>query len=299
MAAAIRRIGILGDTPGPQWDVFKKALADVGYVEGRNVAFEARYSRGNSARFAELAVELVQRDVEVIVAEGGLATEAAKRATSSIPIVMAIVADPVGSGLVASLAKPGGNVTGMTSLAFDLTAKQLQLLKELMPGLTNVAFLWNPNESFHARAIPHVQAAAQVLGIQVAMVEARNLREVDAAFQRLGATRPGAVLILPSTTLDAQQALTAEYARRERLPALYNKSPFCRGGGLICYGARYSDFFQRSAGFVDDILKGAKPEDLPVQQPTVYDLVVNLRAARALGIVVPGSIVSRADEVIQ
>jgi len=298
-AGAVRRIGILGDTPGPQWDVFRKALADLGYVEGSNVRFEARYSRGNSARFPELASELVRAEVEVIVAEGGLATAAAKKATATIPIVMAIVADPVGSGLVASLAKPGGNVTGMTSLAFDLTAKQLQLLKELMPTLTNVAFLWNPNESFHAGAIPHVQSAARVLGMQVAMVEARNLREVDAAFQRLGTARPGAVLILPSTTLDAQQALTAEYARRERLPALYNKSPFCRGGGLICYGARYSDFFQRSAGFVDDILKGAKPEDLPVQQPTVYDLVVNLRAARALGIVVPGSIVSRADEVIQ
>jgi putative ABC transport system substrate-binding protein len=299
IANPVRRIGILGDTPGPQWEVFRKALANLGYVEGNNVAFESRYSLGNSARFPELALELVQRSVEVIVAEGGLATAAAKKASRSIPIVMAIVGDPVGSGLVASLAKPGGNVTGLTSLAFDLTAKQLQLLKELMPGLTDVVFLWNPNESFHARAIPHVRSAASALGIRVVMVEARNMSEVDAAFRQLGTVRPGAVLMLPSTTLDAQQSRTAELATRERLPALYNKSLFCKGGGLICYGARYYDFFERSAAFVDSILKGAKPENLPVQQPTVYDLVVNVHAADALGIVVPRSILARADEVIQ
>jgi len=240
----------------------------------------------------------VRKDVDVIVTEGGLATAAAKKATSTIPIVMAIVGDPIGAGLVSSLARPGGNVTGMTSLAFDLTAKQLQILKELMPALSDVAFMWNPNESFHARAIPHVQSAASLLGIRVVMVEARNLGELDAAFRRLGSVRPGAVLMLPSTTLDAHQDRAAEFARREQLPALYNKTMFCKSGGLICYGARYSDFFERSAVFVDRILKGARPQDLPVQQPTVYELVVNLQAARALGIVVPSAIVSRADEVI-
>ena len=298
-AQAVRRIGILGDTPGPQWDAFRDALRELGYVEGTNIAFESRYSLGDSARFSELAAELVQRKVDVIVAEGGLATAAAKKASSSIPIVMTIVGDPVGSGLVASLSNPGGNVTGSTSLAFDLTAKQLQLLKELMPSLTNVAFLWNPNESFHARAIPHVESAARALGIQVAMVEARNMNELDAAFRRLGSSRPGAVLMLPSTTLDAQQSRTAALATRERLPALYNKSLFCRSGGLICYGARYLDFFRRAASFVDRILKGDKTENLPVQQPTVYDLVVNLRTAKALGIAVPDAILYRADEVIR
>jgi putative ABC transport system substrate-binding protein len=299
MAQAVRRIGILGDTPGPQWDAFRKALVDLGYVEGRNIGLESRYSFGNSARFSELAAELVQKRVEVIVTEGGLATAAAKKATATIPIVMTIVGDPVGSGLVASLASPGGNVTGSTSLAFDLTAKQLQLLKELMPTLTNVVFLWNPDESFHARAIPHVQAAARLLGIQVVMVEARTLNEMDAAFQKLGTTRPGAVLMLPTTTLDAQQRRAAELATRERLPALYNKSLFCKSGGLICFGARYFDFFRRAASFVDSIFKGAKPANLPVQQPTVYDLIVNLQAAQALGIAVPDSILFRADEVIR
>jgi putative ABC transport system substrate-binding protein len=165
------------------------ARQSLGYVEGANLALEPGFSLGNSARFPELAIELVQRGVEVIVAEGVLATAAAKKATRSIPIVMAIVGDPVGSGLVASLPKPGGNITGMTSLAFDRTAKQLQLLKELMPA-PNVAFLWNPNESFHSRAIPHVQSAARALGIQVVMIEARNLSELDAAFPTVGVRSP-------------------------------------------------------------------------------------------------------------
>ncbi|HSC65242.1 MAG TPA: ABC transporter substrate-binding protein [Caldimonas sp.] len=298
-AEPVRRIGILGDTPGPQWDAFREAMRDLGYVEGTNIALLARYSLGDSSRFPDLAAELVHQRVDVIVAEGGLATAAAKKRTSSIPIVMTIVGDPVGSGLVESLSSPGGNVTGSTSLAFDLTAKQLQLLKELMPTLTNVVFLWNPNESFHARAIPHVQAAGRALEIRVLMMEATNLDELDDVFRRLGATRPGAVLMLPSTTLDAQQSRSAALATRERLPALYNKSVFCRAGGLICYGARYLDFFRRAAVFVDRIFKGEKPANLPVQQPTVYDLVINLKTARRLGITVPDSILYRADEVIQ
>ena len=298
-AGQVRRIGILGDTPGPQWDAFRDALRGLGYVEGTNIAIEGRYSLGDSSRFTNLAVELVEKRPDVIVAEGGLATAAAKRTTSLIPIVMTIVGDPVGSGLVASLSSPGGNVTGSTSLAFDLTAKQLQLLKELMPSITNVVFVWNPNESFHARAIPHVESAARALGMKVVMIEARNMNELDAVFRRLGSTRPGAVLMLPSTSLDAQHDQTAALATRERLPALYNKSLFCKSGGLICYGARYLDFFRRAAVFVDRIFKGERPENLPVQQPTVYDLVVNLQTAKALGITVPDSILYRADEIIR
>jgi len=298
-AQAARRVGILGDTPGTQWDAFRKALAGLGYVEGKNLTLEARYSLGNSARFFELATELVQKDVEVIVTEGSLATAGAKKATETIPIVMTIVGDPVGSGLVASLASPGGNVTGSTSLAYDLTAKQLQLFKELVPTLTSVVFVWNPNELFHARAIPYIQSAARQLNVEVVLLEARSLNEVDTTFQRLGASRPTAVLMLPSTTLDAQQRRIAELAMRERLPVLYNKSAFCRAGGLICFGARYLDFFTRAASFVDRILNGAKPASLPVQQPTNYDLVVNLHTAKALGIAVPDSILLRADEVFR
>jgi len=299
MAQPLRRIGVLGDTPGPQWDVFRKALADLGYVEGSTVGFESRYSQGNGAQFPNLAAELVRSGVEVIVTEGGLATSAAKDATGSIPIVMTIVGDAVGSGLVVSLANPGGNVTGSTSLAFDLTAKQLQLLKELMPTLTSVIFLWNPEEPFHSRAIPHVEAAARALVIQINLVEARTLAEVDAVFQKLRTDNGRAVLMLPTTTRDAQQSEVADLATRNQLPVLYNKSQFCKAGGLICFGARYLDFFRRAAVFVDDILKGAKPENLPIQQPTTYDLVVNMRTAKALGIAIPNSILARADELIE
>jgi len=299
VAQTVRSIGILGDTPGPQWDVFRNALVDLGYLEGRNVAFVSRYSQGNSARFTELATELVKSGVEIIAVEGGVATRAAKDATSSIPIVMTIVGDPVGSGLVASLANPGGNITGSTSLAFDLTAKQLQLLKELLPALTSVAFVWNHEETFHARALPQVEAAARALNVPLVMLEARNLLELSAAFHRLEANRPGAVLILPTTSLDAQQSQIGELAIKHHLPALYNKPQFCKAGGLICFGARYFDFFQRAAIFVDKILNGAKPENLPVQQPTVYDLIINLRTAKTLGIPVPNSILVRADEVIE
>jgi ABC-type uncharacterized transport system substrate-binding protein len=188
---------------------------------------------------------------------------------------MTIVGDPVGSGLVASLANPGGNITGSASLAFDLTAKQLQLLEDLIPALTNVAFLWNPEESFHARAIPHVELAGRALGVPLVMVEARNLLEIRAAFEKLKGNRSAAALILPTTTLDAQQSQIGELAMTHQLPVLYNKSAFCKSGGLVCFGARYFDFFQRAAIFVDKILKGAKPENLPVQQPTVYDLVIS------------------------
>jgi putative tryptophan/tyrosine transport system substrate-binding protein len=299
IAALVPRIGILGDTPGRQWETFRKTMADLGYVEGSTVAFESRYSHGISTRFGDLAAELVSSGVQIIVTEGGVATAAAKKATDSIPIVMTIVADPVGSGLVAGLAHPGGNVTGSTSLAFDLTAKQLQLLKELIPALANVAFVWDPNQSFHYRAVQEVKPAAQALAVQLIMVEARTMDDIDRAFQRLSKNPGVAALILPSTTLDAQQAQLAEIARRANVPSLYNKGLFCQAGGLVCFGAKYSDFFTRAAFFVDKILKGTKPADLPIQQPTVFDLSVNLARAKALGITVPSSILGRADQVIE
>jgi len=280
IAASVPRIGILGDTPGRQWEAFRKAMADLGYVDGSTVEFESRYSHGISTRFTDLAAELVSSGVQIIVTEGGVATAAAKKATNSIPIVMTIVADPIGSGLVAGLAHPGGNVTGSTSLAFDLTAKQLQLLKELMPTLARVAFVWDPNQSFHYRAIQEVEPAAQALAVQLNMVEARTMDDIDQAFQRLSKSPDVAALILPSTMLDAQQAQLAEITRRANVPSLYNKNLFCQAGGLVCFGAKYSDFFTRAAFFVDKILKGAKPADLPIEQPTVFELSVNLAGAK-------------------
>ena len=299
IATSVPRIGILGDTPGRQWEAFRKAMAELGYVEGSTVEFESRYSHGISTRFNDLAAELASSGVQIIVTEGGVATAAAKKATDSIPIVMTIVADPIGSGLVAGLAHPGGNVTGSTSLAFDLTAKQLELLKELIPTLANVAFVWDPNQSFHHRAIQEVEPAAQALAVQLIMIEARTIDDIDHAFQRLSNKSGVAALILPSTTLDAQQAQLAEITRKANVPSLYNKNLFCQAGGLVCFGAKYSDFFTRAAFFVDKILKGAKPADLPIQQPTVFELTVNLAEAKTLGINVPSSILGRADQVIE
>jgi len=274
-------------------------MAELGYVQGSTVEFESRYSHGISTRFNDLAAELASSGVQIIVTEGGVATAAAKKATDSIPIVMTIVADPIGSGLVAGLAHPGGNVTGSTSLAFDLTAKQLELLKELIPTLVNVAFVWDPNQSFHHRAIQEVEPAAQALAVQLIMIEARTIEDIDHAFQRLSNKSGVAALILPSTTLDAQQAQLAEITRKANVPSLYNKNLFCQAGGLVCFGAKYSDFFTRAAFFVDKILKGAKPADLPIQQPTVFELTVNLAEAKTLGISVPSSILGRADQVIE
>jgi putative tryptophan/tyrosine transport system substrate-binding protein len=299
IAQRVRYVGILGDTPGPQWDVFRKALEEFGYFEGRNVSFMSRYSQGNSARFNELAAELVNAGAEVIVVEGGVATRAAKEATRSIPIVMTIVGDPVGSGLVASLASPGGNITGSASLSFELTGKQLQLLHELIPTLIKVAFVWNPEESFHKRAVAQVEVASRALGVPLLMVEVRNLLELNAAFEKLKGNHRGAVLMLPTTSFDAQQSQIAELALNHQLPVLYNKSLFCRSGGLICFGARYFDFFTRAATFVDKILNGAKPESLPVEQAANFELMINLATAKALGITVPPTLLARADEVIE
>jgi putative ABC transport system substrate-binding protein len=295
----IWRIGVLGDTPGPHWEAFQQSLRDLRYVEGRNIIIERRYAQGVIARFSDLAAELVRLRVDVIVTEGGAATQAAKKATSTIPIVMTIVGDPVGSGLVASLARPGGNISGSASLSFELTAKQLELLKETLPALTKVAFLWNPAEPFHQMALKSVEAAARRLRVQLHIVGMQESNQLDGAFAAVTKDRPDALLVLPTTRLDALQIRLAELTIQSRLPALYNKSAFAEAGGLMAYGARYLDFFQRAAAYVDKILKGANPGDLPVEQPTRFELVVNAKTAKALGIKIPNSILVRADKVIE
>jgi len=256
-AEPVRRIGILGDTPGAQWGAFRDAMRDLGYVEGSNVVMESRYSLGDSSRFSDLAAELIQNRIDVLVAEGGLATAAAKKATSSIPIVMTIVGDPVG---VASLSSPGGNVTGSTSLAFDLTAKQLQLLKELMPSRTSCS-------SGNRRIVPRACDSTCRVGRSCPRNQGPNGRGAEHGragryVSQIGLESPGGVLMLPSTTLDAQQSRTAALATRERLPALYNKSLFCKAGGLICYGAKYLDF-RRAPRFRGPHLQGSKARKPP------------------------------------
>lgn len=294
--AAEPRIGILADTPGPHWQIFRRGLKQSGYVEGKTIALEWRWAEGQAKRFPDLAAELVRMKVDVIVAEGTPAIRAAKGATSTIPIVMAIAADPVGAGFVQSLTRPGGNITGSSSRSPELYLKQMQLLQEVVPGLTRVAVLWHPG---NRPVLKELEAAAGLLRLQLQLIEARDPGEVRAAFTALRAQRPQALLVMATPTFDGLQAELAQHAADARLATVYNKTVFAQSGGLFSYGARYSDFFRRAAEYVDKILKGAKPDELPVEQATSFELVVNAKAAKALGISIPLPLRVRADQVIE
>ena len=283
----------------PVVEALRQGLRDWGYVEGRNIKIEFRTTRNDADRLPGLAGELVQLKVDVIVANITVATQAVKHATSTIPIVMAIVADPVGSGLVASLAHPGGNVTGFSLMTAELSAKRLQLLKETIPRLTRVAVLWNPATPFHAKVIEDLKAAAPSLSIELSFVGVRTPEEFDAAFSAVSRARVQALYLLESPLFYVHRMTLAKLASKARLPAISGQRDFADAGGLVSYGANYGDLFRRSAGYVDKILKGAKPADLPIEQPTKFELVVNLKTAKALGITIPQSILLQADEVIR
>ena len=300
--ASPRRIGVLlvGRSPENK-DVqqFRQGLHDAGYTEGRDVVIEWRFANGDYARVAALAADLIQRKVDVIVVETTLATQALMRATSTIPIVMAVVADPVGSGLVANLAHPGGNVTGLSMMMTDLSAKQLQLLKETIPRLTRVAVLWNPSTPWHTKVVEDLKAVAPSLSIELSFVGARTPAEFGPAFSAASRAHVQALYVINEAFFFNHRTTLLKLASKARLPAIYGERQFPDEGGLISYGTNFHDMFRRSAGYVGKILKGAKPGDLPVEQPTKFELVVNLKTAKALGITIPQSILVRADEVIR
>jgi putative ABC transport system substrate-binding protein len=296
-----RRIGVLlvGFSPeSKEAQAFRQGLRDAGYAEGRDVVIEWRSANGDYDRTPELAADL-QRNVDVIVVESTNAARAAERATSTIPIVMAIVADPVGSGLVASLAHPGGNVTGLSLMLAELSAKRLQLLKETIPRLTRVAVLWNPDTPYHPKAIQELEAAAPSLSITLNITGARTPEQFGPAFSAISRARAQALHVLGDALFSTHRATLLKLASKARLPTIYTAREIVDAGGLMSYGPSYGDLFRRSAGYVDKILKGAKPADLPIEQPTKFELVVNLRTAKALGITIPQSILVRADEVIR
>jgi putative ABC transport system substrate-binding protein len=298
---APRRIGVLlgGFSPeSKEAQQFRRGLLDAGYAEGRDVAIEWRSASGDYARVPELVADLVQRKVEVIVVTGTVAAQAAKRATSTIPIVMAVVADPVGSGLVASLAQPGENITGLSLMSTELSAKRLQLLKEAIPRLTRVAVLWDPDTPPHTNAVHDLKAAAPSLSIELNFVSARTPEEIGPAFSAISRAHSQALYVIESPFFFAHRATLLKLASKARLP-VYGERHFADAGGLMSYGPNYGDLFSRSAGYVDKILKGAKPGDLPIQQPTKFELVINLKAAQALGLAIPESILLQADEVIR
>jgi putative ABC transport system substrate-binding protein len=300
--AAPRRIGVLLAALLPaskEAQAFRAGLLDLGYVDGRDMVIEWRTANGDYARLPELAADLVHLRVDVIVVQGTAAAQAVKRATSAIPIVMAVVADPVGSGLVANLAHPGGNVTGLSTMVVDLSAKRLQLLKEAIPRLTRVAVLGNPATPYYSKAVEDLKDAVPSLSIALNFVTARTPEELGPAFSAASRAHDQTLYVIDDAFFVNRRAMLVKFASKARLPAIYGFRLYVDEGGLMSYGPNYEDIVRRSAGYVDKILKGAKPGDLPIEQPTKFELVVNLKTAKALGITIPQSILLRADEVIR
>ena len=278
---------------------FRAALHERGWTDGRNVQFEFRYTEGQSERLPSLAADLVQRHVDVIVTAGTEATDAARRATKSIPIVMAAVGDPIAAGFIASLARPGGNVTGASLLATELTAKRLELLKEVLPALSRLAVLWSAANASVIQKLKQIQAAAPQFGVQLHPVELHAPGDLEKGFD--SAVRFGAQAVM--TTEDAIQityrARVVELGRRHRLPVASEFGEFAQAGSLMSFGPSILDQFRSAAGYVDKLFKGAKPEDLPVEQATRFELMINLKTAKALGLTIPPSLLARADQVIE
>ena len=297
-----RRIGVLLASWVPEnkeVQAFQQGLREAGYAVGRDVVITWRSANGNYDRLARLAVDLVQSNVEVIVVDGTVATRAAKRATSTIPIVMGPVADPLGSGLVANLAHPGGNVTGLSMMIPELGAKRLQLLKEAIPRLTRVAVLWNPDTPYDAKVIEQLKAAAPALSIELSFVSAHMPEEFAAAFSAVAQARGQALYVIEDSFFTTHRAILVKLASKAQLPSISGVRQYVDAGALMSYGPSVAGLFRQSAEYVDKILKGAKPADLPIEQPTQFELVVNLRTAKALGLTIPQTILLRADEVIQ
>jgi putative tryptophan/tyrosine transport system substrate-binding protein len=283
-------------------DAFRQGLRQLGYAEGRNIVIEYRAADGKIERFRGLAAELVRLNPDLIVASNTPAAIAARQATATIPIVAAVMGDPVEDGLVTSLAQPGGNVTGLTFLAPELTAKRMQLLKDALPNVSRVAALWHPGaygERTMNDMLQATQAVAQTLGVQLQPIEVRRGEELNRAFSTMTRDRTGALFLFPSPMFFYERRRIVELAATHRLPSMSQAREFVELGGLIAYGANINDLVRRSTIYVDRILKGAKPADLPVEQPTRFELVINLKAARDLGIEVPLPVMIRADEMIE
>ena len=297
-----RRIGVLlglFSQESKEARAFRQGLRDVGYIEGRDVVIEWRSFSGDYALVPGLVADLVKRKVDVIVVDTTVATRAAKRATSTIPIVMATIADPVGTGLVASLAHPGGNVTGLSMMTTDLSAKRLQLLKEMIPRLTRVAVLQNPDTPYHPKAIEEIKAVAPSLSIQLSFIAARTSADFSAAFSALRRAQAQALYVIIDPYFFNHRMTLLASASKARLPVIYGEKNFVEAGALMSYGPDFGNMFRRSAEYVDKIFKGAKPADLPIEQPKEYELTINLKTAKALGLTIPESILLRAHEVIR
>jgi ABC-type uncharacterized transport system substrate-binding protein len=303
-ASKIPKIGFLTQTTrdgaAALVDAFRQGMRELGYVEGKTFVLEARFAEGQSERVPELARELVGREVDVIVATTDGPIAAAKRETRTIPIVMTNSADPVGTGFVASLGHPGSNVTGLTNVSADLSGKRLELLREVVPGLSRVAFLWNPDARGTVLDYKESQAAAISLHLELQSVEVSSAADLDHAFSTVTSQRPQAVIVPPGNpVMFSKRAEIASFAQRSRLPSMYGLKEYVDAGGLMSYGPNLPAMYRRAAIYVDKILKGAAPGDLPVERPAQFELVINLKTAKALGLTMPRSLLERADKLIQ
>ena len=297
------RVGLLGSGSASvhayRVEALRSGLRDLAYVEGKNTVIEQRWAEGKHDRLSELAAELVHLKVDVLVAGGTPATKAAMQATITIPIVMVGTGEPLQTGLVAGLARPGGNVTGLTQLGAEVASKRLQILKETVPNLSRVAFLWNRSNASHLPYFKELQAAARELKLTVQSIEAQEPHDVERALTDMMRERPDGLIVTADSAHELRQAWIVDFTAKRRLPALYQLREYVEVGGLMSYGASITEQYRRAATYVDKILKGAKPADLPVEQPTTFELVINAKTAKALGLTIPQSLLLRADQVIQ
>jgi putative tryptophan/tyrosine transport system substrate-binding protein len=296
-------IGYLGSSSASsdqaRTQAFRRGLGELGYVEGRNIVVEWRYPEGQAEKLTDLAAYFARRKVQVIVVSGATATAAVKKQAGTIPIVMTNVSDPVGLGLVESLGRPGGTITGLTNISPELGAKRLELLKEIVPGVARVAVLGDPGSPAYGPQIKELQAAATPARLQLYLMEIRQAADLDKAFAAIAEARVDAVMALQNPTITRLRARLAELAAQARLPAMYPQGEFVEAGGLISYGPDIPDLHRQAAYFVDRILKGAKPADLPVEQPRKYELAINILAAKKIGLTIPAQVLFRADKTIK
>jgi len=299
----IPRIGFLGNsTPALEENLvgpFREGLHDLGYGEGKNILIEYRWAEGKYERFPALIGELIAQKVNIIVTAGTPASLAVKKAAPSIPLVMIAVGDPIGTGLIKSLAEPGGNVTGLTSIAADLEGKRIELLREVIPKLSHVAVFWNPASPFQVNSEKEVQAAARAFKMKVLSLGVQSPEQFDNAFATIRKERPRALLVLADRLFLHNRARIMDFATKQRLPGVHAYVELVEAGGLMSYGPSYADMHRRAATFVDKILKGRKPSDLPVEQPMKFDFVINLKAAKQIGVTVPPNVLVRASRVIR
>ncbi len=300
--AKIPRIGYLANSRSAgvaRYDAFRQGLREFGYVEGKTIVIERRYAEGKQDRLSALVAELVRLKVDVIVTGSPSATRSAKQATSTIPIVMLADDDPVGSGFVASLARPGRNITGLATLSPELSGKQLELLREIAPQLSRVAVLGNATQPGNPQALREINLAADSFGVQLQYLEVQDPKDIESAFQAASKERADAVLVVSTTALYLHRKQLADLAVKSRLPTIYGRPEYVEDGGLVYYGPSYNDLVRRAASYVNKILKGAKPGDLPIEQPTKFELIINLKAAKQIGLTIPPNVLARADKVIK